>query len=357
MPQETDPELDALTRLYRGGVDEQPPVELDASILNAAKESLTPWHRRPAIAAFGSAAVMFLALGLFLINPDRETPIGADLPFNAPAPSPLSPSRLTPTTPAPAEAAPDSLSAEQVPLENESSKDQAADRMQESLGRAETPETTQAETMEALLEKVSNPQEVSPRETLIQTLEFEPPLTSSSENELVPPPTTSAGLSGVATEVPKQGNEPKPLVSEVEPTDQVLEEVIVTAERRKSSVSRLSVSTLDADEKTLQRARVIADQQIEEIVVTGTQFAVDPSVCNGINPEQFDQPGANPLIVCRYTNRTEVHSQDCGEFYELNVDFTTTGAAIGVVMTDGDSSFTLRCELGAWLEEPLTDLP
>ena len=78
----------------------------------------------------------------------------------------------------------------------------------------------------------------------------------------MPPRPTSADLSGVATKAPKQGNESNQPVSTVDPSDQVLEEIIVTALRRESSVSELSLATFGADEKTDQRERVLEDQQI-----------------------------------------------------------------------------------------------
>ena len=75
MPREIDRKPDDLTVLYREGAAEQPPEELNTAILAAARESLTPWHRRPALAAISTAAVVAIAVGLTMINPELDEPV------------------------------------------------------------------------------------------------------------------------------------------------------------------------------------------------------------------------------------------------------------------------------------------
>ncbi len=316
MPQETDHEPDELAALYREGASEQPPGALDAAILAAAEEALTPWYRRPAMAAISTAAVVVLAVGLILVNPDLGDPGGESF-------SPMVDEQLLSQS----AKEPSKRISEPKPVTN-------VPTAPEFDLTAEPAPPPAEETPNTLNEIVADAQGESARYRLI-SLTSTPP----------PPDVKQHQLDEVEVEL-----RPSVAASQQEKPN---------AEKRSTTVTDTSISTRALNERfnAISSLQDADSGRIAEVIATASYGPGGFSKCEDGTLQRFSPQEAAPLVICSFPDHAEVYAEGCDSPYRTDAAVTATVYSFGIKLTGEETAFRLRCERGRWFSDSLPVVP
>lgn len=345
MPQETDQDRDELSVIYREASDEQPPAELDAAILAAAGKALIPWYRRPATAAISTAAVVILAVGLIVYNPDlgipdnesfaisEKTRLPNSLDVTERSSAKVNPVNHVADKPALEAVQPAPLPAEELPLQEA----HIADVKAKPLPVSPTASSTLAVPITV--------DEDSPRQRSdISASAPPPPVNQLRREELIQ-------LRKAPMESP-----PQTFSNLTDSTDNVTDPS-VAVEKRVEPEPETSTSNPSFGFSASSRSRDTETAQIEEIITTAAYLTLANGNCADGRLRRFTPREAAPLVICSFPDYSQVHAEGCDSPYRIDPAVTATVYRVGIELAGAGTAFRLRCERGRWFNVALPVQP
>ena len=338
MPQETDQDRDELSVIYREGSDAQPPAELDAAILAAAGKALTPWYRRPAAAAISTAAVVILAVGLIVDNPDLGVPDNESFSISEKARLPNS---LDVTGPS---------SAKVNPVNHVANK-------------PVPPPAEELPWQEARIADVkAKPLPVSPTASSTLpvpiTVDEDSPRQRSDISASAPPPPVNQLRREELVQLRKAPieSQQQTFSNLTESTDNVTDPS-VAVEKRVEPEPETSTSTRSFGFSASSRSRDTETAQIEEIIPTASYLTRANGNCTDGRLQRLTPREAAPLVICSFPDYSQVHAEGCDSPYRIDPAVTATVYRVGIELTGAGTAFRLRCERGRWFNVALPVQP
>jgi len=337
MPQETDQDRDELSVIYREASDEQPPAELDAAILAAAGKALIPWYRRPATAAISTAAVVILAVGLIVDNPDLGIPDNESFSISEKT-------RL-----------PNSLDV----TERSSAKVNPVNHVAD---KPAPPPAEELPLQEAHIADVkAKPLPVSPTASSTLpvpiTVDEDSPRQRSDISASAPPPPVNQLRREELIQLRKALMESQQTFSNLaESTDNVTDPSVVV-EKRVELEPETFTSTRSFGFGASSRSRDTETAQIEEIIPTASYLIRANGNCADGRLQRFTPREAAPLVICSFPDYSQVHAEGCDSPYRIDPAVTATVYRVGIELTGAGTAFRLRCERGRWFNVALPVQP
>lgn len=343
MPQETDQDRDELSVIYREASEEQPPAELDAAILAAAGKALIPWYRRPATAAISTAAVVILAVGLIVDNPDLGVADNESFSISEKARLPDSPDAtglssrevkpVNYVSNKPVLEAAQSTPAEELPLQEARNADVKAKPLPVSP------------TASSTLPVPITVDEDSPRQRSdISASAPPPPVNQLRREELVQP-----------RRAPMESQQ-QTFSNLAESTDNVTDSS-VAVEKRVELEPETSTSNPSFGFGASSSSRGTDTAQIEEIITTAAYLTLANGNCADGRLQRLTPREAAPLVICSFPDYSQVHAEGCDSPYRIDPAVTATVYRVGIELTGAGTAFRLRCERGRWFNVALPVQP